>query len=848
MPRTFLRHVVLLILSCGVPCVAGNLQSWPDRWVDFFASEDLPKLEYPVYYTPLERAGAQCRAGRYRLALATLAGTDGKADAVGVALVKADALAALGRSGSAEAILANPEVVNDARVGQRQAQLLLNSGDNAGALSLLRKLVADRPQSMPARVMLAEAALAVGDQATARSNLDWFIVEPQSLLVKWTGQGTQAFADAESLTSFGRALDHWAELTGEFRGNPSLVQTVLDIFIKAYDQMDREYLPAHLAAADFLIRHGNPADAQKELSAVLNVNPNHVEAMKMLAELAIRNRQVESGEQIVAQLRRLDPESVTADLLDIRCLLLRRQYAQAMQASAQVLERRPGNIEVLGLLASAQILLRNEAGMTATLARVDKINPHDASAYVAVADQLLSRYQHHPAESLYLKAIERAPFWNAPRNGLGVLYTQAGQEDKARAVLEAARQIDPFNLETTNFLRVLDQMQAFHRTETDHFIFLYSADDDPIVPLYFAPYMERVYTEVTKDFRHAPKQKTLIEIFPTAAAFSVRTAGMTGLESFGASFGPVISAVAPRAGETLGKFNWARVLRHEFTHVMNMSATDGRCPRWLTEGLAVWQEKVAYRFDWVPPVLYRAAADGKLWGVREMEQRFASQKSPTDGEMAYMEGLWIVEFLCEKHGPDAIVKLLAAYGQGLEDEPAIKQATGQTLAEFEPAFFSWARQRVANWGYDKATAEKFKAAFDEGEQRLKASLFQQAIESFLIASKLQPLNPQPHRRLAGLYLKLKQPQLALEHIQWLIPLELQDNRYAKRVARVYQDAHDLTKAIEFAGTAVQIDPFDPLAHELLADLYTQSDSPLAAQERDVARLLTERQKAKTSEP
>jgi hypothetical protein len=37
--------------------------------------------------------------------------------------------------------------------------------------------------------------------------------------------------------------------------------------------------------------------------------------------------------------------------------------------------------------------------------------------------------------------------------------------------------------------------------------------------------------------------------------------------------------VAPRKGEvTMGPFNWATVLRHEYTHTITLAATDNRIP------------------------------------------------------------------------------------------------------------------------------------------------------------------------------------------------------------------------------------------------------------------------------
>ena len=66
---------------------------------------------------------------------------------------------------------------------------------------------------------------------------------------------------------------------------------------------------------------------------------------------------------------------------------------------------------------------------------------------------------------MYKIAIERAPWWTSARNGLGLLYTQSGDEDQARITLDAAHTIDPFNLQTTNYLRLLDDLAKFARKE-----------------------------------------------------------------------------------------------------------------------------------------------------------------------------------------------------------------------------------------------------------------------------------------------------------------------------------------------------------------------------------------------
>ncbi|MGH7214199.1 MAG: peptidase MA family metallohydrolase, partial [Tepidisphaeraceae bacterium] len=351
--------------------------------------------------------------------------------------------------------------------------------------------------------------------------------------------------------------------------------------------------------------------------------------------------------------------------------------------------------------------------------------------------------------------------------------------------------------------------------------------------------------EVTADFKHEPARKTLVEVFPTIDQFSVRTAGMPGAETFGASFGPVITAVAPRTGETMGRFHWARVLRHEFTHVMNMSQTEHRCPRWLTEGLAVWQEKVPFRFEWVPPALYRAATTDEMFTIDGLREAFVRPRRPTDGEMGYMQGFWVTEYLREKYGPDSIVRLLECFKQGMDDFDAFRATTGKSAAEFEREYHAWAKERVKDWGYDQETAKKYKDVTERAEEHTKARQDDEGLKLWQEANKLQPFSSLPHRRLAGLYLRQKQIREAIPHLEALIPIELKDNRYAVRIARLYRDIDDVPNAQRYAMTAVYIDPYDPVAHELLAELYERAGGreAQAKREREVAALLKERQTA-----
>src|SRR5207249_9430257 len=149
-----------------------------------------------------------------------------------------------------------------------------------------------------------------------------------------------------------------------------------------------------------------------------------------------------------------------------------------------------------------------DGGMQEILKQVEKIDPHNSSAYFEVAEQLGAMRQYPRAAAMYQVAIDRAPWWTAARNGQGLLYTQSGDEDKALIVLDAAHALDPFNLKTTNYLRLLDMLGKFDKKESAHFVVFYDGKTDPVIPEYFSDYLESVYGQDGVELLHEPEVKT----------------------------------------------------------------------------------------------------------------------------------------------------------------------------------------------------------------------------------------------------------------------------------------------------------------------------------------------------
>ena len=818
-------YLAVIFASFGAITLAHaqDRETAPLKWLEPILPEDLPELKHPAYATDLDKAKAEAFAGRFKKSLFTLQKViDG--NPVEVALVKGTSLAALGRTEEAIAALTQPGAKDDSRVQVMVATILARAGNTDEAINLLKAHLEKHPQSLAGRYELGAVYEQVGELDKARDAYGWFVAEPQKFLERWQTEKEKAFEHAEDVTTIGRAIDRWATLTGSYQKLPELHDTLLNMFVRAYDVIDRAYWPARVAEAEYWLSHDNDYQAKQSLAATLKANPNHVPALALLGQISLGEFDFDRTDMAIEAIRKVDPESVAADLLEARNFLQQRRPQDAQKPLERVLAQQPDNLEALGLQAAVFALQLKDEKTTETLKRVEKLDPDNASAYLEVADQLAAMRQYPRSAQMYKVAVERAPWWTAARNGLGLLYTQSGDEDEAHVVLDAAHTLDPFNLRTTNYLRLLDRLDQFARKETAHFVVMYDPQLDPVIPEYFAEYLESVHPDLASAFKHEPRVKTYIEVFPTHDQFSVRTTGSPWIGTVGASTGRVIALVSPRRGEaTMGAFNWAQVLRHEYTHTVTLSATDNRIPHWMTEGLAVLEERAPLRWEWVP-MLYNAVTKGELFSMDALTWGFVRPKKPTDRSLAYAQSFWICRYIDETYGHDAVLKMLDAFRRGGSEEEVFQKVLGKGRSEFTSDFFVWAEREVSTWGYDDESSKKYAELRERGEGLIKSRQYEEALKVWLEIAQLRPVDALPHQRLAGLYLakEINQPEKAIERLKLLHAVELHDNRYAKRIARIYRDTNKLDDAAKYGLEAVYIEPYDLDAHKLLAEVYEKS--------------------------
>lgn len=571
--------------------------------------------------------------------------------------------------------LSNPEVPVALRAralvrqGRMQQALDLLAGNDGPEESALAAVALEGLGRLPDAVQAAEKAISRLSDAAATPAQLVAAVEAMAVKARVEGQPTR----------------DW--------------QRMMDSLARAREA-DRTWWPAMVAEGRLLDEKDNPVEALGALHQALGLNPRDGEAWYLLGRFALARFDFEGGRRAVAALRRVNPQHPLAALLEGESAILENDPDHAQEVLDRLLARWPELREAVALRAAADAVRYDEPGTQRWLARMDELQPGGAAALYQVGRFLSSNRQYADAARILEAAVARRPAWAQPRIELGLLEMQSGRTDRARAALAEAARLDPFNKRSTFSLTLLEEMKEWRTFEGRHFVVRCKPGPDEVVAAMMPDALDRMHADVAARFGHEPAERTVIELMPDHRMFGVRITGMPWIHTMAACTGPVIALEVPREGAAekhLGLFDWLEVLRHEYTHTITLSQTRNRIPHWLTEAAAVSMETKPRSYD-TCQLLAHALANGRLFDMDQINWAFVRPKRPDDRALAYAQGHWMVQFMNERFGMDALPRLLAQYFQGVPEARAMPAALGVERADFHREFIAWARTQVAAWG------------------------------------------------------------------------------------------------------------------------------------------------------
>jgi tetratricopeptide (TPR) repeat protein len=359
--------------------------------------------------------------------------------------------------------------------------------------------------------------------------------------------------------------------------------------------------------------------------------------------------------------------------------------------------------------------------------------------------------------------------------------------------------------------------------------------------------------------------------------FSGRVIALPDLHTIGACTGRMVAMVSPHGKGVRRPFNWARVLRHELVHIFNLEQTGFQVPHWLTEGLAVLNENFPRPQLWNQLLLERVPS-GELMNLDNIDLGFMRPRSPLDWNMAYCQSQLYVEYLKEKHGPQAIGELLNAYRDGLDTASAIKKVCKVDKEVFEKGYRAYLQEVVKSLkgkpaekrltftelrrAYDKdptnpdlcaQLAEQYRLRGQRAEARkladaalarnrnhplavaVKARLLllagdaESAKEILKKALEAHPSDVQLLKELGKLCYEAGEFAEAAAHFEQGHQVEPYDREWLLQLAKVYAQTSERDKQIRVLKELVPMDADDLEHRKRLARLLSESGRPAEAE-------------------
>jgi len=379
------------------------------------------------------------------------------------------------------------------------------------------------------------------------------------------------------------------------------------------------------------------------------------------------------------------------------------------------------------------------------------------------------------------------------------------------------------------------------------FLIKTSPKESGALAVYAADLVEEAHKKLTARYRFTPPAPISVEVFANHEDFAVRSLGLPGLGALGVCFGQVIAMDSPSARST-GDFNWGSTLWHEFTHVMTLEITDHRIPRWFSEGLSVYEEhraRAGWGDNWSIEHL-KAISDGRFVKINDLDAAFTRPKTPDGVSLAYFQASQVCEFVDEKFGFDAILKMLALYKEGAKTPDVLQRALKFTPADFDRAFNDFIKAKTSGW-FEAIGTGPVRAAGGEPPSKdgllallkgkpndyfahlrlgtlLKSENAEQAIEHLRRAVELFPYytgQGNPYVLLAEIYESRGQKSEAAATLETFVRYNETDAGALAKLARLKLEMGDRKGAVEALNQSFYIQPFDASLHKLAGGVYLE---------------------------
>lgn len=655
-------------------------------------------------------------------------------------------------------------------------QCQLTTGKYADAVKTYQSAIQRYPTSLSLRHLGIEALWQSGQSNLAEQEERQFFRILQS--------SPSRFTSADNLIAAGRYfLDQGEDARQVLKlfydrvrdSNPRFVESYIATAELAIEKGDYQVAAETLAKVEqydkidpripyLMAKAWEPSDSKKAIAALthaLELNANHVPSLLYQANMSIDAEQYDQADERIAKVLKINPDHAEAIALQAVLANLRGEYEQERVFRDKALE---------------------------TWAENPLVD-------YTIGKKLSEKYRFAEGSRYQRKALELDRTYQPARFQLAQDLLRLGNDDEGWKIAEQVASEDEYNVVAHNLITLHDRLQEFTILESNGIHVRMDTHEAAIYGQQVLQLLSEAKRVLCEKYDVSPNAPIVVEIFPEQKDFAIRTFGLPGGAGFlGVCFGRVITANSP-ASQGQRPSNWKSVLWHEFCHVVTLEKTKNRMPRWLSEGISVYEERQRDA-SWGEKITakYRELLlDEALIPVSELSSAFLRPPSPMHLQFAYFHSSLVVEYLIDQHGIDALKAILDDLGNGLTINAALERNAG-SLEKLDVEFAEQARKVAKAFGSDA----------DWAREEIPGSPSLEVLQEWITD---HPNNYWGLRSIAQIYMASGRSEAAkpiLEKLKSLGAATGDREGVLEMLATVYQDLEESEKEREILAELVAV--------------------------------------------
>jgi len=516
-------------------------------------------------------------------------------------------------------------------------------------------------------------------------------------------------------------------------------KAVLDKFFLPVIKQSPDYLDAHLATAELaLTKHdrGFAAEILQKAPKGAADSPR----FHFLMARAFADDDRERATKAIADALAINPHHADSLLFRVDHLVTAEDYTAAEATLKAVLDVDPGEPRAWAYRAAIANLKADPTGEKE--ARTKALARWEANPQVdhLIGRKLSQDYRFKEGAAYQRLSLEKEPKYLPAKAQLAQDLLRLGEEKEGWKLAAEVFATDGYDVVAHNLVSLRDHLAKFRTITADGFLVRMDEMEADLYGPRAVAVLQRARKVLGEKYGVKLDGVVTVEIFPKNQDFAVRTFGMPGAAGFlGVCFGPVITVNSP-ASQGRDPSNWEAVLWHEFCHTITLHKTRNKMPRWLSEGISVYEESQENPGwgRWMTPKYREMVLGDDLTPLSKLTSAFMNAKSALHVQFAYFESAMAVEFLIKRFGFDTLKGTLDDIGKGMPVNEALERRTGAALTKLDSEFEKYARDKAkatapdATWDQvdlpDNADSTAIRAWLEKnpknfwGQQRLCARL------------------------------------------------------------------------------------------------------------------------------